>query len=200
MREMQHKRNRGQAYALEGIIGAIIVVSSLVLGLQAVDIAPWTGQDDHSSELRVQAADTLDGAQDSDALRVAVTCLDEEDEIHPNVASTDGTTTEFGEILSNTIEGENYRIHVDYPAGEEVHTADVDTDLRLPDQPTATVSRQVALFDSDTVYEGEQCEPRTDGDGQEETLGDLDDDEIYLENQDEDSELYSVVRVRVVIW
>lgn len=207
MREMQHRREaRGQAYALEGIIGAVIVVSSLVLGLQAVDIAPWTDSDDRQTEqIRVDVSDTLHAAEDTEALRRAVTCL-ADGEIHPNAASTAGTTTDFGTILSQTIaEDYQYRIFVDYVADDRIQSADVDTSSPLPNQPTATASKQIVLFDSDPVYEGEECDPRTDFQGNAVTLGQLDEDDednenVYLENQDEDSELFAVLRVRVIAW
>lgn len=203
---MPHRRERGQAYALEGIIGAVIIVSALVLGLQAVDIAPWTDSDDRQTEeLRVEVEDVLDAAQDSDALRKTVTCL-ADGEIHPNAASTSAPMTAFGEVLSETIAGNHqYRIQVDYPVDGEIATAAVDTRAPLPNQPTATVSRQIVLTDSDLVYEGETCDPRTDFEGDPVTVADLDDgddnnDDIYLENQDEDSAVFAVIRVRVVAW
>lgn len=199
MRAMDH--SRGQAYALEGIIGAVIVVSALVLGLQVVDIAPYDSSDQQATEsARLQMADTLDAAQDSDALRTVATCLAADDEPHPNVASTDGITTEFGDILANTTaESYNYQILLDYNTSSGVQTVPVDTESPLPNQPTATVSRQVALFDSDTVYENPSCRPRVGADGEPLTLEEESGD-IYIEDQDPSSELFAVVRIRVIVW
>ena len=199
MREMQH--SRGQAYALEGIIGAVIVVSALLLGLQAVDIAPWTASDERATEdIRTQMGDTLDAAQDTDALRTVATCLAGDDEPHPNVASTEGVTTEFGDILANTTaESFNYQIFLDYNTSSGVQTVGIDTDSPLPNQPTATVSRQVALYDSDIVRENPSCVPRIGGDGEPVTLAE-ESGNIYLTDQDPSSELFAVVRIRVIAW
>ncbi|MEF8936864.1 MAG: hypothetical protein V5A32_02830 [Halovenus sp.] len=196
---MQH--NRGQAYALEGIIGAVIVVSALLLGLQAVDIAPWTAGDERATEdIRTQMGDTLDGAQDSDALRTVATCLASDDEPHPNVAAAEGVTTEFGDILANTTaESFNYQIYLDYNTSSGIQTVGIDTGSPLPNQPTATVSREVALYDSDIVRENPSCVPRIGADGEPLTLEDESGD-IYLEDQDPDSELFAVVRIRVTAW
>lgn len=198
MREMQHRRaERGQAYALEGIIGAVIVVSALVLGLQAVDIAPWTGgSESEIDETRIEVADVLDSAQDSDALRAVATCLTSDGEPRPDVASTENPATGFGEILANTIADDyQYRVAIDYPTGEsEVETVYVGAKPSLPNQQTATVSRYLAIADSDPVFDGESCEPTG------ETLSDRDSDDLYLENRDEESNVYTVLRVRVVAW
>jgi len=199
MRQMEHRR--GQAYALEGIIAAVIVLTGLVLGLQAVDIAPWTGENEQAvGDVRTQMADTLDAAQDTDALRTIATCVGSDGDPAPGVASTDEPTTEFGKVLANTTgETYSYRILVDYNTSSGVKTADVDATASLPAQPTATVTRQVALFDSDIVYEDAECRPRISGDGDPARLEEEGGD-IYLEDQHPNSELFTVVQIRVTAW
>lgn len=194
MKPMAHRR--GQAYALEGIIGAVIVVSALVLGLQAVDIAPWTGDSERQNDLtRVGVADVLDSAQDTDALRTAAVCLDSDGAVHPNVGIPSAPATAFGEILANTLDDSyQYRVSIDYPTADGFESVPVGPQPSLPNQPTVTVSRYVALSDSTPVFEGRECNPRG------ETLGDLDEDDIYLQETSDGSDLYTVVRVRVVAW
>lgn len=199
---MQHKRDeRGQAYALEGIIGAVIVVSALVLGLQAVDIAPWTAFSERASdETRTEVADGLDAAADSEALRIAVTCVEADGSLHPNAASTSGEEqTEFGAVLADTFDGDHqYRIDVDYfNETGEVGTTQMGPDRSPPSQQTVTVSRTLVLSDSDPIHDGPACEPRGEDD-LDRTLAD--DDEFYIPQQDEDSDFYAVVRVRVIAW
>lgn len=196
---------RGQAYTLEGVIGAILVATALILGLQAVSIEPWAGPGaDQGVDTRVQAEDTLDIAQDKGALEVAVTCLGGSTLTtpHSGVLSTDPPTQPVGVILANTIDGvANYNVYIDYPGSSgEIQTlpsGSPDT----PVQASVTVTRQVVLFDDDPVYQfnedRRECVPSDDYD----TLAEADDDgALYLDNQDDDSDIFAVVQVRVVAW
>jgi hypothetical protein len=206
---MEHKRaDRGQAYAIEGIIGAIIVVSSLALGLQAVDMSTWSnGGDEQTTVARTEIADMLDVAHDAGALQEAVTCVSAgiDPEPHPLVASTSDPSSTFGEILQNTTgqsgEQYRYRIAIDYPTGEDSYnTTQIGPTPPEQDRATVTVSRYVTLTDTDPVFEVE------DGDcvAQDETLAVED---IYIDDQGDrrkpgadDTEVYAVVRVRVTAW
>jgi hypothetical protein len=111
-----------------------------------------------------------------------------------------GVTTVLGDILANTTaESFNYQIRLDYDTSSGVQTVDIDTDSPLPNQPTATVSRQIALYDSDIVRENPDCVPRLGADGEPVTLEE-ESSNIYLEDQDPNSELFAVVRIRVIAW
>lgn len=203
---------RGQAFALEGIIAAVIVASALILGIQAVDLEPLSSGDERTNDqLRTQVSDALDVAADAgdsyaptddpNALRAAATCIRREDgETVPNPAAVDpGGSTALGEILDSTLEGEfDYRIVLDYPAGagsNDVETA-VLRDTQLPDQPTVTVTRQIPLYESDKIRGNNDCgtlsgEPTLEEDR---SIG------FYVDNQHPDSELYAVVSLRVIAW
>lgn len=196
MGPMEH--NRGQAYALEGIIGAVIVVSALVLGLQAVDIAPWTGDDERqNTETRAEVADALATAQDGDALREAATCINETGDPHPDVADPDDGTSALGEIVGQTIADQyEYRIMLDYPSSSgTTETIDLGPTPALPETDTVSVSRYVVLSDSDPLYEvdGGQCQSTG-------VRLDSDDVDFYLDNQDDSEALFRVVKIRVIAW
>ncbi len=194
---MEHDR-RGQAYALEGIIGAIIVISALVLGLQAVDIAPWTGnQEFGSSETRAEVTDTLAVAEDVGALQTAVTCVDADGNPHPEVAAADANVTEFGPVLNQTLKGQyTYRISITYPTASGYESKQIGPRPPLADVDTVSASRYLTLSETDPVYEVEDGRCRQVG-----TLGE-DDDDIYLDDQNpsSDEHVYAIVRVRVVAW
>ena len=194
MQPMEHNE-RGQAYALEGIIGAIIVVSALVLGLQAVDVAPWTGnQEFGSSETRAEVSDTLAVAEDVGALQTAVTCVDSDGNPHPEVAATGDGVTEFGPVLNQTLEDQyTYRISVTYPTAGGYESKQIGPRPPLADVDTVSASRYIVLADSDPVYQVEdgRCVPSgTQVDG----------GNIYVDDQETDESLYAVVRVRVIAW
>lgn len=208
--------NRGQAYTIEGIIGAIVVASALVLGLQAVDIAPWTDDstDRQTESLRVQVQDVLDAAEDRDALRTAATCIDGDGNgtPHPAVAagSADNDTARatFGTLLNRTLDGTHqYSVYVDYQNATD--PSDINTTALTPDRDvtssSVTATRQVALFDTDPIMEFDTdaggCVEVTAGENN--TLRSRQDDpdrEIYLDDQGDSSELFAVVRIRVVAW
>jgi hypothetical protein len=196
--ERTSQDERGQAYALEGIIGAIIVVSALVLGLQAVDVAPWTGnQEFGSSETRAELSDTLAVAEDLGALQTALTCVDDDGNPHPEVAATDDGVTEFGEVLNQTLDDQyTYRISVEYPTASGYESTQIGPRPPLAEVDTVSVTRYLTLSDSDPVYEVEdgQCQQFS-------TLGEEESD-IYLEDPapSGNDHLFAVVRVRVIAW
>lgn len=194
-------RNRGQAYTLEGVIGAIIIASALVLGIQAVNVEPWTDDGpDQGTDLRTQTGDTLEIAQDRDALKTAVTCLGGSDTEtpHPGVISTDPNVTSFGTVLNQTLsETASYVVYVDYPhPNGEIAQVAIGSD-REPTTSSVTVTRQVTLFDSDPVLELDESDEECQRTG--ETLDDVSDSDIYLSNQG-NGDLYAVVQIRVVAW
>jgi len=215
--------DRGQAYTIEGIIGAILIASALVLGLQTVDIAPWTDSstDPQTESLRLQTQDLLEAAEDRDALRTAATCIDGDgnDTPHPAVAAgTANNDTEraaLGVLLNRTLDANNYRfsVYISYPNGttaangsasNSINTTAV-TDDRDPTRRSVTATRQVALFDSDPILEFDpdagECVPATAGvNNTLATRWDDPDQDVYVENQNENSDLYAVVRIRVVAW
>jgi len=211
---MRASDTRGQAYTIEGIIGAILIASALVLGLQAVDIAPWT--DDSTSRetesLRVQVQDVLDAAEDRDALRTAATCIDGDGNAspHPAVAAggadNDTERTEFGILLNRTLDrnGQRYSVYLDYQNGTSPPALNTTalTNTRDATRASVSVTRQVVLFDSDPILEFDpdagECVAVTAGENN--TLGSRPNDEVYVNNRNEDSQLFAVVRIRVVAW
>lgn len=187
--------NRGQAYTLEGIIGAIVIASALVIGLQAVDPAPWTQTDPtNPEELRTQSQDLLDAASDTGALHTAIRCSD--DGTPPSSeAFMEGTA--LGNLTANTLPTENYRISVEYVDSTTGDREESVVVAGRPGRTSATVTRQVAIFDSDAVltYDGDECGQPTLDPG---TLGESGD--FYIDDQHPGAELYAVVTVRVIVW
>ncbi len=193
---------RGQAYSLEGVIGAIVIASALVLGLQAVSIEPWTGGGpEQGIDTQIQMEDTLDILEDQEALREIALCVggDDEHTPHEGVISTDPAVEPVGTVLNRTASRTaDYNVYVAYPDEDgTINETAVGSEL-TPTRSTVTVTREVILFDSDPVYELNEtalaCSP-TDVE-----LGDAPEDDIYLTDQNEDSDIYAVVQVRVVAW
>lgn len=195
--------SRGQVYTLEGVIGAIIIVSALILGLQAVDIAPWANDpvEQESERLRLQVEDVLAVADDRGDLRAAVTCVD--DATPDSRVASNAEVTTLGELLNRTVrqDGSNTVVYVDYldSGGESelqqfVHP---QTEPR-PTDGSVTATHYITLYDSDPIHEVEsgECVP------QDETIGDASPSEFYIPEltDQSDSAVYNVVRVRVIAW
>lgn len=204
--------NRGQAYTLEGIIGAIIIASALVVGIQAVNVTPWTGSGSaEAAELSAQGGDALELADDRDALRTAVTCLGPgtSPTPHPGVLSTDPAVTDLGRTLNSTgvgvsgvSQGANYAMYVVYQdSNGEINQTQIGPG-GTPTGTSATIAKEFVLLDDDPVYslrEDSNGEVRCVDTG--ETLSEKDDDdEIYLDDQDDSSEIFAVVQLRVIAW
>ena len=198
--------DRGQAYTIEGVIGAIVIASALVLGLQAVDIAPWTNDstDRETEALRVQAQDVLAAAEDRDALRTAATCIvgDGDGTPHPAVAAgdvgSDNDRASLGILLNRTLDANDnrYTVYIDFPENGTINTTPI-TPERTATRPSVTVTRQIPLFDSDPVLafdeDAGECVPAEDS-------GSLANESVYVDDQNNTSDLYAVVRIRVVAW
>ena len=190
---------RGQAYTLEGIIAAIVVVSALVIGLQAVDPAPWTESDPvDTDELGMQAQDLLAAADDRDVLRPAVSCVDAGADGELESGAFEAGESTFGNMTERMLGTGSYRVAVEYHDGTSVQRETVVNTGGRVGRTSTTETRQVALFENDprfTESDGE-CQPAEPS----VTLGDLDDDEFYADNIDEEQELFAIVTVRVVAW
>lgn len=196
------ENTRGQAYTLEGVVSAIIIASALIVGLQAVDPAPWTQDESfNTEEYRTQVSDMLavasDGASPSgdDALTTAVTCVDPQ----TGELSEEGFTadSEIGELLEQTVGERDYRVTVEYrdETGDDVvESLTVSNTAGEPSGTSVTVTRQHPVYNNDRVFvfDGDDCEK------QEERIGDVDDHPIS--EKYEDDQLYVIVTVRVVVW
>jgi len=194
MQPMKHSRHRGQVFALEGIIAALVIVGALVLGLQAVDTAPWNDEErERGGDLRTELDDTLALAEDRGALREAVTTVDRDGNPRPVVPGAD-TQIAFDRILDNTTAvRSDLRVEYDYHSEGEIETVAVRDEPPSLENPTATATRQVVLLNNDTVRSGPE------GEREEGTLLEVE-DHIYLDNQAPDDELFTVVTVRVIAW
>lgn len=197
---------RGQAYSLEGVIGAIIIASALVLGMQAVSIEPWTSDGpEQGVETRIQLEDTLDILEDDDALRQGLLCLggDRPETPHEGVVSTSPAVEPIGPVLRNTSsQTASYNIYVAYPSKsdpDEINETVIGSESSRTGS-AVTVTREVVLYDSDPVYElnddGDACIV----DEQYDNVSEVPTDDIYVENQNPDGDIYAVVQIKVVAW
>ena len=200
---------RGQAFTLEGVIGALIVLMAVVLALQAVDAAPFTDEqsEQRSEALRTQVADTLAAAADRGALRRAATCVRSGGSPADNVANPGVPLTDFGVFLNQTLiqNGNEYIATVEYRgsdgSGDPVleRARFYPTTATDPPETAVAASRQVVLHNSDPVFrpQGLRCGEDRSGRTLNESAN------LYIDRHPDlgtDSTLYNVVRIRVIAW
>lgn len=200
---MVMRGKRGQVYTLQGVIGALLVASALVLGLQAVDVAPWandpTGQ--NSEQLRTEVSDILEVAHDEGALRTAVTCVGDNDTPDSRIATSDNVT-KLGSLLDRELTGTgtDYIVLFDYlnESGSTQRRVIYPQPQPRPTAGAVTATYQFTLHGTDHVHEVEagECTP------QDRTL--REDDDFYIEDMSggltANQTSYNTVRVRVIAW
>ncbi len=194
--------DRGQAYTLEGLVAAVLIASSVILGMQAVDVAPWTSgpDDDMLDSLRTQGEDTLAVAAENGTLKRAVTCLDGAAPATAAYAPGGDSATALGPMLNETFgnRGYSYNVFLVYQTGETTTEKLVYPETEQePRNGVVTVSRTVALYDGTPAHEttSDGCRPAG------ENLSERDDTgAVYLADEHPDSQLYNVVEVRVEVW
>jgi hypothetical protein len=196
--------DRAQAYSIQGVIGAIIITSALVLGLQAVSIQPFTGDSPGTGvDTKVQLEDTLDIIEDRNGLKTGVLCLGRGSTTpSPGVISTNPEVSPVGEVLNSTASRTaSYNIYV-------VHNDSNGNIREVPVGPednvtssAVSVTREVVIFDSDPVYEINQTSLACEPDSGYRNVSDAEQQgEIYLDNKNEDSDIFQVVQIKVVAW
>jgi NADH:ubiquinone oxidoreductase subunit len=200
--------DRGQAYTLEGIVAAMLVLISVLLALQAVSLTPTTPgtiDRDTRSQLRGQAVDVLTAAHENESLTEAVLEWDvENSEFHDpypvyNVTKRYGygpkdPPNEFGAMLNQTFgqRGYAFNVYVEYRDDEDW----TETRRRvlvwrgIPTDNAVSASYVLTLYDH----------MRLTSPGNQERLEALRSDDFYASDLAPNRPLFNVVRVRVVVW
>jgi len=186
---------RGQAYTLEGVLAAILVVTATVYGLQAIDTRAWEDETQADTQaLQSRASDVLSLAGNSGALRDAVTCYQQGRTINGDRAEPRST---FENMLNTSFDSQanQYNLYFSYYNGTDTEERLVSgnpegSNTRAP-STAATASTTVTLTDSTNRTTGDRC-------------GEIpvtvsDDPSFYIE-ENADSSLYNVVEVRLVVW
>lgn len=211
-------RERGQALTLEGSIAAVLLITSLIFALQVSAVTPLT-ESTSSQHIENQqkevGQDVLAVAAEDGTLKSTVLYWDQEAErhrgAHPDEEGYTGgipssgdelaeddseaeypDVIELGELLERTFSdrGIAYNIHLNYleeDEGDIEHQSQPLVNQGEPSNHAVTVTRTITLYDSDTLY----------SDGAQ--LGDSD-TEFFADNIDEDSRLYNVIEIELVIW
>ncbi|WP_255170023.1 DUF7288 family protein [Natrononativus amylolyticus] len=210
--------DRGQAYTLEGFIGAIIVLMAVLFALQAVVITPTTGGAvDRSSQAQTQqeVQDALIVTENEGELSQLVRYWNasedpEEQEFYRSNAPAETTAytadrfsdedvLEERSLLGNILEerfgerGQNYNVELVYQDSD----GEAEDDLYLVYQGSPSSTAVTASY-TVTLYEYQDFRtPDHSG-----SLENADEFNYPIPNEptEDDGAIYNVVEVRVVVW
>ncbi|MFT4883279.1 MAG: hypothetical protein ACI8U4_000782 [Natronomonas sp.] len=188
---------RGQAYTLEAVIAALLIISSLIFALQVTAVTPLSASTSNQhieNQQRASADGVLAAAQESGALKDAVLYWNDSAGKFHNTTAVDFYTNEyprneFGAILDRAFGGRGLAVNV------KLHTQGQSSAQRLiyrgaPSDNAVTASRQVTLYDDDTLtapgYEGTNVSAANSYD--------------KAVSERSNSSVYNVVRVEVTVW
>lgn len=191
---------RGQAHTLEGVVAAMLVISSVIIALQVTAVTPLTAStaSQHiEMQERASAAGTLGAARSDGLLRPTLLYWnDSSARFHDSGVegyySSGGPPTEFGEMLDETFGEDGYAFNVN----ARFATAEGDIQNRplvymgQPSDSAASASVTVTLYDSDVILDA----------AHEKTGDELASSPFFAGNIDEDSHVYAVVDVEVTVW
>lgn len=205
--------DRGQAYTLEGFVGALVVLTALLFVFQSIVLTPTTAgtvDQDVKSQLRVQANDALRTAEADGTLRNLTRYWNASGRFaytngtevgygaHPPCApsvSPDATCDALGRTLQDafTDRGYTYNLYVTYQlASDPTETATERVVYRgVPSANAVTATQTVVLYDDQTL-----TAPDDAGD---DSLAELGTDEFYAPDASS-GVVYNVVEVRLVVW
>ncbi|TSD09824.1 hypothetical protein DP107_14320 [Haloglomus irregulare] len=195
--------DRGQAHTLEGVIAAILLLSSLTFALQVTAVTPLSASTS-SQHIENQQQSVAEGAltvtAENDDLKDAVLYWNESGENFHDATRgfyvSGPPPNEFGETLSMAYSGRGiaYNVYVSY---QTTTGSWVDQSMLYRGRPSdnaISASRTVTIYDDDCLV---------DADNTTDTGSCLDDPSVadsFYANDVSDSGVFNVVRVEVVVW
>lgn len=191
---------RGQAFTLEAILAAVLLVSSLAFALQATAVTPAsTGASANPEVQRASvAAGVLDATvADGSAERAVLAWNGSRDGFDGATEKgyfvDGGPPNAFGETLDNSLGSDAvaYNVELQYLTRDGGVETETLVSQGTPSDRATRVVRTVTLSDDDGIT-------RLDGSQTAVTLENA--TTFYAPDVAPDSDLYNVVRVEVIVW
>ena len=193
---------RGQAFTLEGVIGAMILLTAVLFALNSAVLLPSTGETGNQAQIEQEAKDVMQIAADEEELSKIARCYDPGQEEWFGSVETEEETglpedTDLHTLLKGTFTDRDRSINL-----EVVPASDDDGRIVYQGASTrdgVTVSRTVTLYQDDPLMKGNDCsDQRNNGEADEE--GVTNNNYPIEEPEDKDTEeIYQVVEVRLTI-
>jgi hypothetical protein len=191
---------RAQVHTLEAIVAALLLLTSIVFGLQMTAVTPLsasTSSQHIENQQQATAEGILASAAHQGVLKKAVLYWNEtqgsfRNTTGENYYTNEAPPNEFGDILQEQFgdRGIAYNVDVVYVTDGGTIAEVPMVDQGVPSDNAVSSSRIVVLMDDDRLY-----------DDSGERSGTTLQDDSYLQNDaSPDSPVYNVVRVEVTVW
>lgn len=196
--------DRGQAFTLEAVTAAVLLLVSFVIAMQISGTSSLTASTD-SQQIEQQqgavVAGLLDAAVENGTLHSMVLYWNDSNGTFDGVGEkgyyvTGGGPTEFGQLLDRSFEAGDvvFNVNVIY-VNNTTRQPEREIVVRQgdPTDSAVRVTRTVTLFDDDTL-----TGPGSFENGSAPTLANA--STFYANDADTGGPLYQVVRVEVIVW
>jgi hypothetical protein len=193
-------RDRGQAFTLEAITAAVVILGSVLFALQVAGVTSLTASTsggDLTEQQEAVAAGILDTAVANGSIHRTLRYWDPQNDTFHRVSEIDenfytmAPPTAFGAHLNRTLElRAAYNVNIHYL--DENGTVQRQALVRngMPSDDAARATRTVTLYDGDRLLSA-------NGTASNATLGNT---SVYLPDRYPGGPVYNVVRVEVVVW
>lgn len=206
------RNERAQGFTVEGVAGAIILMSALLFALQIVTVLPTSSGSlgkAAQADLRTQANDVLvTSAQSEEDLSTLVRNWSQSDQtfvgaVNPRIGyGSDEPPGSFGVLLNQTFTERSYLYNVDVsylPANASANRETIPMVYRGdPSDRAVTASYTVTLFDNQTLTAPNSS--RNVQLWQYDANATNNEDGYYPIPDAVDGPVYNVVEVRVIVW
>jgi hypothetical protein len=193
--------DRGQAYTLEAVIAAVLILSSLAFALQVTAVTPLSASTSNQhieNQQRASANGVLTAAQESGALKEAILYWNDsaDGEFYGTSGfeyyTNDYPSNRFGNITRRAFAGQGIAVNVELTSYDPEEGRYVTRPMIYRGEPSSnavTASQMVTLYPEDDLT----------APGQNKNVSSADTfDEIVPQRTD--SNVYNVVRVEVTVW
>lgn len=192
--------DRGQALTLEAVVAAIFILGSVAFALQLVAVTANTGStadEGIESQHRGVAEGLLDAAVEDGSLHATLRYWNETDgAFHgadPNGGYYVATSppTEFGALLDRSFEDRHvrYNVNVRYATANDVETKRLVVH-GTPTDDAVRVTTDLTLYGDEQLLAADETPTNT-------TLAEAD---FFAPDAVPGSDVYTVVRVEVIVW
>jgi hypothetical protein len=195
------REDRGQAHTLEGVVASLILLSAVVFALEMTAVTPLsasTSSQHIENQQEATARGVLASAAETGALQRAVLSWNDSSEQFYNTSSlgyftTDPPPNEFGEMLNRSFnrKGVAYNIYLSYQEPDGTTDRERFTYQGRPSDNAVQATWTVTLMQNDEIHTHEGVASGTE----------VSDESTYFAPRAADqSSVYNVVRVEVVVW
>lgn len=190
---------RGQAHTLEAFTAAMLLISGVAFGLQAVAVTPLSASTSNQhiqNQQRLMANDVLATGAENGTLAEAVLFWNTTEEAFENTSdqsyyTNGGPPVPFGRLLNETFRDERVAFNVVVSFREDNNTGSQRmVYMGSPSPNSITVARSLMVYDDTNLTAGDESALRTaDESGA-----------FYAPDISPEGQLYNVMEVRMTLW